>query len=131
MEISKQKCHPKGKFHCIYIEFKVIASTPRQKTSVEFIGHSIFSLLLLYTWSIVAPFRLNRISKKVVDVFLGRENNCSIYNLTNMYIYLFYSDHNLLPNSVEHCASVCPFIFLSSSLKPLLIISEHVVLVIL
>ena len=36
-------------------------------------------------WSNAAPFRLNKIDKKVVDasIFLGREDNYSIYDLVN------------------------------------------------
>ena len=40
-------------------------------------------------WSNAAPFRLSKINKKVVDasVFLGREDNYSIYNMLLIKIY--------------------------------------------
>ena len=53
-------------------------------------------------WSNAAPFRLSKINKKVVDasVFLGREDNYSIYNMLDKDISLltFKALNNIAPN---------------------------------
>ena len=53
-------------------------------------------------WSNAAPFRLSKINKKVVDasVFLGREDNYSIYNILDKDISLltFKALNNIAPN---------------------------------
>ena len=53
-------------------------------------------------WSNAAPFRLSKINKNVVDasVFLGREDNYSIYNMLDKDISLltFKALNNIAPN---------------------------------
>ena len=71
MEIPNKKHHPKGKLGKI----KAIASflTPHTKKLL------VNALVMPYfhycspAWSNAAPFRLNKINKKVVDAYGGRQ----------------------------------------------------------